>query len=114
MRWGRVLIIITGLAGILFFVSTINDKYISRLWVGLAFVLLLVILIIVWLEVTRRMKQNLSKLVSEAEHIKGRLTGSSEQDLDRYNDMINMWWTKLPKIKKINASLEVQKSAENS
>ena len=88
--WGRALIVVTGIAGILFFVSFYTEC-ISRLWMGVMFFLLLGTLIISSFEVTRRTKTKLSRLVFEGEEIKARLTAESGEFIDRYDLKISEW-----------------------
>ena len=48
-------------------------------------------LIISYVAVNQRKKEILSKLVSEGEYIRARLTGEGWNAVDRYNDMISNW-----------------------
>jgi len=91
--WGRALIIVTGVVGLIFFISFYVEQ-VSKLWIGVAFILLLGILIMSSFEVTRRMKNELAKLVLEGEQIKARLTAESWKAIDRYDTQIGDWVSK--------------------
>jgi hypothetical protein len=89
--WGRVLVIIAIVVTGLAIISPFTNKIIPILWAIIMAVIMWVLLILSYLEITRRIKKNLSILIANGEHILARLTGESWDSIDRYDTLIGEW-----------------------